>query len=175
MPQQTKNCTTSFVAHSALTSELQLECSTTIKELHNRYQETPKSMYSSGTSGPIASRDDGAIFLTAVKTNEGSVHRGSSLRWEVPPQNARHDLIPTPGSDGWTDGKSVCRKRFLDTDSSRDKHDSSARTWSHRTDAATRPRPRTHARPLSSECFVLVLNLFTFRISGFQFPPGQQV
>ena len=34
----------------------------------------------------------------------------------VPPQNAGHDLTPTPGSEGWTDGKSVCRMRFLDTD-----------------------------------------------------------
>ena len=39
---------------------------------------------SSGTSGPIASRDDGAIFLTA-KTNEGSVRRGFLLR--------THDMI----------------------------------------------------------------------------------
>ena len=31
--------------------------------------------HSSGTSGPIASRDDGAIFLTAAKTNKGSVRR----------------------------------------------------------------------------------------------------
>ena len=37
---------------------------------------------SSGTSGPVASRDDGAIFLTAAKTNKGS--------------DAWYDLIPTP-------------------------------------------------------------------------------
>ena len=35
---------------------------------------------SSGTSGPVASRDDGAIFLTAAKTNKGSVRRGFLLR-----------------------------------------------------------------------------------------------
>ena len=34
----------------------------------------------------------------------------------VPPQNAGHDLIPTPGSEGSTDGKSVCRIRFLEID-----------------------------------------------------------
>ena len=33
---------------------------------------------STGTSGPVASRDNGAIFLTAAKTNKGSVRRGSS-------------------------------------------------------------------------------------------------
>ena len=69
------------------------------KELHNLIRGTPAKEYacignfwtivprgdggenglSSGTSGPIASRDDGAIFLTAVKTNEGSVRRGFLL------------------------------------------------------------------------------------------------
>ena len=36
-------------------------------------------MQASGTSGPVASRDDGAIFLTAAKTNKGSVRRGFLL------------------------------------------------------------------------------------------------
>ena len=35
--------------------------------------------HSSGTSGPIASRDDGAIFLTAAKTYQESVRRGFLL------------------------------------------------------------------------------------------------
>ena len=35
--------------------------------------------HSSGTSGPVASRDDGAIFLTATKTNKGSVRLGGFL------------------------------------------------------------------------------------------------
>ena len=61
-----------------------------------------------------------------------------------PPQHAGHDLIPTPGLEGWTDRKSVC----LDTGSSRDKHDSPARTWSHpRRRRDTPARPRTPARP----------------------------
>ena len=55
---------------------------------------------SSGISGPVASRDDGAIFLTAAKTNKGSVRGGSSSPSRVPPQNAGHDLIPTPGLEG---------------------------------------------------------------------------
>ena len=55
-------------------------------------------MHASGTSGPLshvameelldrllASRDEGAIFLTAAKTNKGS--------------DAWHDLIPTPDSE----------------------------------------------------------------------------
>ena len=72
---------------------------------------------SSGTFGLVASRDDGAIFLTAPKTNKGSVRRGFLLTLFVPPQIAGHDLIPTPGLEERTDGKSVCRKRFPDTDS----------------------------------------------------------
>ena len=32
-------------------------------------------MHASGTSGPIAPRDDGAFFLTAAKTNKGSVRQ----------------------------------------------------------------------------------------------------
>ena len=78
----------------------------------SRHQETSKSMHApgtsaprcdggedglpSGTSGPIASRDDGAVFLTATKTNKGSVRRG--LR--VPPQSAGHELVPTQGFGG---------------------------------------------------------------------------
>ena len=34
---------------------------------------------SSGTSRPIGPRHDGAIFLTAAKTNKGSVRRGFLL------------------------------------------------------------------------------------------------
>ena len=47
----------------------------------------------------------------------------------------------------------VCRIRFQETDSPRDKHDSPARTWSHphatrpHLRAHTRTRPRAHARP----------------------------
>ena len=41
-----------------------------------------ESGLSSGTSGPIASRDDGAIFLTAAKTNKRSVRRGFFLTLE---------------------------------------------------------------------------------------------
>ena len=52
---------------------------------------------SSGTSGPIASGDDRAFFLTAAKTKKGSVRQGFLLTLGGPPQNARHDLIPTPG------------------------------------------------------------------------------
>ena len=43
-------------------------------------QETPKSTHASGTSGPLtAPRGDGAIFLTAAKTNKRSVRRGFLL------------------------------------------------------------------------------------------------
>ena len=56
--------------------------------------------HSSGISGPVASRDDGAIFLTAAKTQQRIRARGFLLTLEVPPQNAGHDLIPTPGSEG---------------------------------------------------------------------------
>ena len=45
----------------------------------SRHQETPKSVHASGTSGPIASRDDGAVFLTAAKNNQESVRRGFLL------------------------------------------------------------------------------------------------
>ena len=45
----------------------------------SRHQETPKSMHASGASGPVASRDDGAIFLTAAKTYQESVRRGFLL------------------------------------------------------------------------------------------------
>ena len=65
------------------------------------WRRSRKWAFSSGTSGPIASRDDGAIFLTAAKTNEGS--------------DAWYDLIPTPDSEERTDGKSVRRERFPDT------------------------------------------------------------
>ena len=44
-----------------------------------------ENVRSSGTSGPVASRGDGAIFLTAATTNKGS--------------DAWYDLIPTPGSE----------------------------------------------------------------------------
>ena len=37
-------------------------------------------MHASGTSGPFASRDDGAIFLTASKTYQESLRRGVLLR-----------------------------------------------------------------------------------------------
>ena len=41
----------------------------------------------------LPSRDDGAIFLTAAKTNKGS--------------DAWYDLLPTPDSEESTDGKSA--------------------------------------------------------------------
>ena len=97
------------------------KCSTTNKELHNLIRGTPADIRRQQracmhlelldhcptwrrsrerafvrTSGPIASRDEGAFFLTATKTYKGSVRRG--LR--VPPQNAGHDLIPTPDFGG---------------------------------------------------------------------------
>ena len=88
----------------------QNKCCTRDNELHNLIRGTPadttgdtkeyaciwnfwtiaprgdeKKKHSSGTSGPIASRDDGAIFLTRVKSNKGCVRRGFL------------HLIPTPG------------------------------------------------------------------------------
>ena len=128
--QLTKNCTTSLVAHQPT-------------------PKTPKSMHASGTSGPLShvAREprmgfrqellDRLLHVTRSDLLDCSknlpricVPGGSSSCWRVPPQNAGHDLIPTAGSEGWTDGKSVCRIRFLGTDSSRDKHDWPARTWS---------------------------------------------
>ena len=44
-----------------------------------RHDDGAEKGLSSGTSGPNASRDDGAIFLTATKTNKGSVRRGFLL------------------------------------------------------------------------------------------------
>ena len=96
-------------------------------------------MHASGTSGLIAARGDGAIFLTAAKTNEGSVRQGFLLTLRV--------LLRTQDMILFQhlvrrDEKSVCRVRFLDTDSSRDKHE---REHGHtRTDTATRPHPRAH-------------------------------
>ena len=53
---------------------------------------------SPGTSGPIVSRDDGAISLTAAKTYQESVRRGFLPHpGEGPIRNAGHD--PTPGSE----------------------------------------------------------------------------
>ena len=52
----------------------------------------------------------------------------------------------------------MCRIRFLDTDSSRDKHDSPARTWSHPRHACPHPhapaRPRTPGRPKTTTTFL---------------------
>ena len=56
---------------------------------------------SSGTSGPIASRDDGAIFVTAAKNLPRICAPGVPLHLGmVPPRNGGHDLFPTPGSEG---------------------------------------------------------------------------
>ena len=96
----------------------------------------------------FAPRDE-AVFLTAAKTNQESVRWGFLFTFgRVPPWNEGHDLIPTP--EGWRDGKSVFRIRFLDTDSSRDKHDLPARTWSHphqRRDTPAPACPHTRTRP----------------------------
>ena len=64
-----------------------------------RHQKTPKSMHASGTSGPVASRDDGAVFLTAVKTNKGSVRQGFLLTLKTTKLNAfsvRSSKLTTP-------------------------------------------------------------------------------
>ena len=61
----------------------QIKCATTNKELHNLIRGTPaprgdggENGLSSGTSGPIASREYGVVFLTAAKTYKGSVRQG---------------------------------------------------------------------------------------------------
>ena len=67
---QTKNCTTSFVAHKQTPGDTkEYAC------IGNFWTIVPRcdgaeSGHSSGTSRPIASRDDGAISLTAAKNQQ---------------------------------------------------------------------------------------------------------
>ena len=74
-----ENCTTSFVAHQPTPGDTkEYAC------IGNFWTFVPRgdggeNGHSSGISGPIASRDDGAIFLTAAKTNKGSVRPGFLL------------------------------------------------------------------------------------------------
>ena len=93
-PQTQGSC---VAAHSALTLELQLDCTTSFvahwptpgdtKEyarIRNFLTSAPRgdgdeNGRSSGTSGPVASRDDGPIFFTAAKTYQESVRRGFLL------------------------------------------------------------------------------------------------
>ena len=134
----------------------------------SRHQETPKSVHasgtsgprgdgaenghSSGTSGPIASRDDGAVFLTAAKNQQRIRARG------VPPHLGKvllrtQDMIL---SQHWVrrdeQTESVCRIRFLDTDSSRQTQ-FARRQHGHTphqrrdTPAPTCPHPHAPARP----------------------------
>ena len=113
--------------------------------------EGAESGHSLGTSGPVASHDDGAIFLTAAKNQQRIRATG------VPPHLGRvllitQDMILFQGFGGMNRRKECgCRTRFLDTDSSRGKHDSPARTWSHPhphrdTPAPTCPQPHVPAR-----------------------------
>ena len=124
-----------------------------------RHQKTPKSIHASGTSGRrhhvvteprlafrhktsglSASRDDGAVFLTAANTNKRSVRRGFLL-------TLRGFLLRTLDvilfqhrvrRDGQTVGKSACRERSPDTITIRPRENGHTRA-----DAATRPHPRT--------------------------------
>ena len=104
-------------------------------------------------------RDDGAIFLTAAKTNRGSVrgvpqHPGEGGREGVLVRTQDMILFQhRVRRNEQTESVCVCRIRFQETDSPRDKHDSPARTWSHphatrpHLRAHTRTRPRARARP----------------------------
>ena len=111
-----------------------------------------KKKQSLGTSGPIASRDDGVIFLTPAKPNEGSVRRGFLLTLRVPPQNAGHDLVPTPDSEGGTDGKSVCAVHASlipvprATNTIRPREHGHTHTHKRDTPTPARARAPTHAR-----------------------------
>ena len=94
-----------------------------------RHQETPKSIHASGASGPLPHvvtdarlgvRQELLDRLLHVTTEPSSwlqQKHTKNLCAGVLPQNAAHDLIPTPGSEERTDGESVCRIRFPDTDS----------------------------------------------------------
>ena len=85
----------------------------------SRHQGTPKSMHASGTSGPVASRDDGAIFLTASKTYQESLRLGVLLTLEGFSSERRTSSYPNTGfgGTGQTERVCVCRKRFPETDS----------------------------------------------------------
>ena len=80
VPHQTKNGTTSFLAHWQTPGDTkEYPC------IWNFWTTAPRGDggeigLSSGTSAPIASRDDGAVFLTAANTNKRSVRRGFLLR-----------------------------------------------------------------------------------------------
>ena len=123
------------MAHLAFTSGSQVECCTTNKELHNLIRGTPaaKNMHACGTSAPLLHvatepkmgfRQELLHRLLHVTTEPSSWLQqrptkdpcagGSSSTWG-PTQNAGHELIPTPDSEEWTDGKSVRRFRFPDT------------------------------------------------------------
>ena len=91
--QQRKNCTTSFVAHQPTPEDTkEYACTGNFWTIVPRGDGGENGL-SSGTSGQTASRDDGAIFLTAAKTKKRSVRWGSSSPSGVPPRNAGHDLI----------------------------------------------------------------------------------
>ena len=66
----------------------------------SRHQGTPKSMHASGTSGLVASRDDGAIFLTASKTYQESLRRAVLLTLEGSSSERRTCSYSNTDSEG---------------------------------------------------------------------------
>ena len=115
-----------------------------------RHQKTPKNMHasgtsaprgdggedghSSGTSGPIASRDDGAIFLTAAKTQQRFCAPGVLL--------STQDMISSQHRV-WRDGQT---ERVCAVYASLTPIRLATKTIRPRERGHTRTRPRAHAR-----------------------------
>ena len=175
------------------------------------------------SSGPIASRDDGAIFLTAAKTNKGSVRvdlanddaRGVLPRTDL---EAHLERLLTRGRElagtlirpevdtlgmGIVAGTEAHRRHILTICASgvpphRVQSDGQTERVCavhaslisiRRATNTIRPGEQGHTRALvptpararttttvlcwdSRKAYTSVLNLFSFRISGFQFPLG---
>ena len=124
---------------------------------------------SSGTSGPVASRDDGAIRQRA--------HARPDVRRRPPPFYVGILESLTLSTFHFT------QKNFLDfkkkgTTQKLQKTESEDRAQQIKRLQCTIPPTRALCDCGVRSQFVvprfsfLVLNLFTFRISGFQFPPG---
>ena len=101
---------------------------------------------SSGTSGPIASSDDGAIFLAAAKTYKGSVRRGFLLtlgRFLL----RTLDMILVQHRVRRMNRRKECAEHAALIPVRRATNTIRPREHGHtRANAATRPHPRAHTR-----------------------------